>query len=210
MHSGCKKRPVTQKNSEQEQMIMMKYFSLLVVALLLGCTSAPNLPPTDTIVAVKPTESGIIASSSKYSYRFVRDGAPQEYQRYKTFYERFHQQASGVRVNFVVEQYEVTAEYLVVIDKRKLDAGQHTELVNAYHAEEIDNDHLGILFKATGFWSSPYAPDLAAAYRLEHPVVVSINDKTKTISSLGAVAMIPLVPLFPLYMMYGCATGPCI
>ena len=43
--------------------------------------------------------------------------------------------------------------------------------------------------------------------QLAHPVVVSINDKTKTISSLGAVA---LAPLFPFYMMYGCATGPCV
>ncbi|PLN70670.1 hypothetical protein CWN73_28355, partial [Klebsiella quasipneumoniae] len=92
---------------------MVKYIlSLVVVAMLAGCTSAPNLPPRDTIVAMKPTESGIVASSAKYSYRFVRDGVPEEYQRYKTFYERFHEQASGVRVNFVVEQHEVTAEYL--------------------------------------------------------------------------------------------------
>ncbi|HDU3743706.1 TPA: hypothetical protein QIZ47_002880, partial [Klebsiella pneumoniae subsp. pneumoniae] len=90
---------------------MMKYvLSLVVVAILAGCTSTPNLPPRDTIVAMKPTKSGIVASSAKYSYRFVRDGVPQEYQRYKTFYERFHQQASGVRVNFVVVQHEVTAE----------------------------------------------------------------------------------------------------
>ena len=177
---------------------MMKYvLSLVVVAILAGCTSTPNLPPRDTIVAMKPTESGIVASSAKYSYRFVRDGVPQEYQRYKTFYERFHQQASGVRVNFVVEQHEVTAEYLVVMDQRKLDAGQHSELVN----------RLGVLCKATGFWTASDASDLAAAYQLAHPVVVSINDKTKTISSLGAVA---LAPLFPFYMMYGCATGPCV
>ncbi|MCM5940672.1 hypothetical protein M4B77_20650 [Klebsiella pneumoniae] len=187
---------------------MMKYvLSLVVVAILAGCTSTPNLPPRDTIVAMKPTESGIVASSAKYSYRFVRDGVPQEYQRYKTFYERFHQQASGVRVNFVVEQHEVTAEYLVVMDQRKLDAGQHSELVNQYHAGQIDNDRLGVLFKATGFWTASDASDLAAAYQLAHPVVVSINDKTKTISSLGAVA---LAPLFPFYMMYGCATGPCV
>ncbi|MCP6133651.1 hypothetical protein NL393_31200, partial [Klebsiella pneumoniae] len=105
-------------------------------------------------------------------------GVPQEYQRYKTFYERFHQQASGVRVNFVVEQHEVTAEYLVVMDQRKLDAGQHSELVNQYHAVQIDNDRLGVLFKATGFWTASDASDLAAAYQLAHPVVVSINDKT--------------------------------
>lgn len=68
-------------------------------------------------------------------------------------------------------------------------------------------DRLGVLFKATGFWTASDASDLAAAYQLAHPVVVSINDKTKTISSLGAVA---LAPLFPFYMMYGCATGPCV
>lgn len=56
---------------------MMKYvLSLVVVAILAGCTSTPNLPPRDTIVAMKPTESGIVASSAKYSYRFVRDGVP--------------------------------------------------------------------------------------------------------------------------------------
>lgn len=93
-----------------------------------------------------------------------------------------------MRVNFVVEQHEVTAEYLVVMDQRKLDAGQHSELVNQYHAVQIDNDRLGVLFKATGFWTASDASDLAAAYQLAHPVVVSINDKTKTISSLGAVA----------------------
>ncbi|PJR64749.1 hypothetical protein [Raoultella sp. T31] len=189
---------------------MMKYLSLLVAVILSGCASAPNLPPTDTIVAVKPIESGIIASSAKYSYRFFRNGVPQEYQRYKTFYDRFHQQASGVRVNFVVEQHEVAAEYLVVMDKRKLDAGQLTLLTNEYQAVQMDNDRLGVLFKATGFWSASHAPELAAPYQLEHPVVVSINDKTQTLSTAGTIALIPLAPLFPLVMMYGCATGPCI
>ncbi len=45
---------------------MIKYvLSLVVVAILAGCTSTPNLPPRDTIVAMKPTESGIVASSAK-------------------------------------------------------------------------------------------------------------------------------------------------
>ena len=189
---------------------MKKYLSLLAAIMLVACTSAPNLPPTDTIVAVKPIESGIIASSAKYSYRFFREGMPQEYQRYKTFYERFHQQASGVRVNFIVKEHEVTAEYLVVIDKRKLDAGQLSVLVNEYKAAQIDNDRLGVLFKAAGFWSSSHTPELASPYQLERPVVVSINDKTETLSTLGTIALIPLVPLFPLFMMYGCATGPCV
>lgn len=189
---------------------MLKYLSLLAVMILAGCTSAPNLPSTDTIVAVKPIESGIIASSAKYSYRFFRQGVPQEYQRYKTFYERFHQQASGVRVNFAVKEHEVTAEYLVVIDKRKLDAEQNTLLVNQYKAVQLDNDRLGVLFKASGFWSSSYAPELAAPYQLEQPVVVSINDKTETLSTIGTIGLIPLAPLFPLFMMYGCATGPCV
>ncbi|WP_443112767.1 hypothetical protein [Erwinia sp. SLM-02] len=182
----------------------------MAVMLITACTSKPNLPPTDTIVAVKPIASGIIASSEKYSYRFFRDGTPQEYQRYKTFYERFHQQASGVKVSFLVKEHEVTAEYLVVVDKRKLDAGQHAVLVNEYKAAPIDNDNLGILFKAQGFWSSSHAPELAAPYRLDRPVVVSVNDKTQTISTLGTIALIPLLPLFPLVMMYGCATGPCV
>ena len=85
--------------------------------------------------------------------------------------------------------------------------GSIASWMNQYHAVQIDNDRLGVLFKATGFWTASDASDLAAAYQLAHPVVVSINDKTKTISSLGAVA---LAPLFPFYMMYGCATGPCV
>lgn len=189
---------------------MLKYLSLLAVLLLAGCANTPNLPPTDTIVAIKPITSGIIASSEKYSYRFGRAGTPQEYQRYKTFYDRFHQQASGVRVNFVAKDHELTAEYLVVIDKRKVDAGQQSVLVNEYKATPIDNEHLGVMFKANGFWSSSYAPELAAPYRLEQPIVVSISDKTQSLTTLGTVALIPLIPLFPLYMMYGCATGPCV
>jgi hypothetical protein len=59
------------KGSERKGMVTMtKYLALFVVIILSGCTSAPNLPPVDTIVAVKPIESGIIASSAKYSYRF--------------------------------------------------------------------------------------------------------------------------------------------
>lgn len=186
---------------------MIKSLSVLLALVLAGCTHTPNLPPTDTIVAIKPIESGIIASSEQHSYRFFRSGVPEEYLRYKRFYDRFHQQASGVRVNFAVEQHEVTAEYLVVVDKRKLDAEQLSELINTYQARPMDNNSLGVLFKASGFWSSSDASELAAPYRLTQPIVVSINDKTQTLSTLGAIA---LVPIFPLVMMYGCATGPCI
>ena len=188
----------------------MKYIVLLATVVIASCARAPNLPPTDTIIAIKPIESGIIASSQKYSYRFFRNGVPQEYQRYKAFYERFNQQASGLRVSFMVENHDVTAEYLVVMDKRKLNAVQQAELVNQYKATLINNDRLGVVFRATGFWSSSYEPELAAPYKLERPVVVSIIDKTQTVSTLGTIALLPLVPLFPLYMMYGCATGPCI
>ncbi len=113
-------------------------------------------------------------------------------------------------MNFVVKQHEVVAEYLVVLDKRRLDASQLSLLTTQYHATALDNDHLGVLFKATGFWSTVDPNELDDAYRLARPVVVSINDKTQTISPLGEIALIPLVPLFPLVMMYGCATGPCV
>ena len=189
---------------------MLKYLLMLAVTVLAGCTSAPNLPSTDTIIKVKPIESGIIANSNKYSYRFFRKGVPQEYQRYNTFYERFNKVASGVRVNFVVKQHEVVAEYLVVLDKRRLDASQQTVLTNQYKATALDNEHLGVLFKATGFWSTVDPNELDESYRLASPVLVSINDNTQTISTLGTIALIPLVPLFPLVMMYGCATGPCV
>ncbi|MHC3478120.1 hypothetical protein ACYFX7_02525, partial [Klebsiella pasteurii] len=99
---------------------------------------------------------------------------------------------------------------LVVLDKRRLDASQQTLLTNQYKAKALDNEHLGVLFKATGFWSTVDPNELDDAYRLASPVVVSINDTTQTISPLGEIALIPLVPLFPLVMMYGCATGPCV
>ena len=185
----------------------IKYLLLLAAVTLTGCANTPNLPPTETIVAIKPIDSGIIASSEKHSYRFFREGMPQEYQRYNTFYQRFHQQASGVRVNFAVKDHEVTAEYLVVIDKRNVDASQQTILRNEYKATTIDSDHLGVMFKANGFWSDAYSEELAAPYRLEQPIVVSINDKTQTLTTAGSIA---LIPLFPLFMIYGCATGPCV
>lgn len=186
---------------------MLKYLLALTITVLTGCTSAPNLPPTDTIINVKPTESGITANSNKYSYRFFRNGVPQEYQRYNAFYQRFNQVASGVRVNFVVKQHEVVAQYLVVIDKRRLDAAQQTLLTEQYQATALDSDHLGVLFKASGFWTNVEPGDLDESHRLATPIVVSINDKTQAMTTLGAIA---LVPIFPLVMMYGCATGPCV
>ncbi|HHG8771525.1 TPA: hypothetical protein ACPYU1_000841 [Raoultella planticola] len=189
---------------------MLKSLLALAVIVLSGCTHAPNLPSTDTIIKVKPIESGIIANSDKYTYRFFRRGVTQEYQRYKTFYQQFHQIASGVRVNFEVKQHEVTAGYLVVLDKRKLSTQQQSILTRQYQATPLGNEQIGVLFKATGFWSTVTPTELDDAYRLSRPIVVSINDKTQTISDLGAIALIPLVPLFPLYMMYGCAVGPCV
>lgn len=90
-----------------------------------------------------------------------------------------------MRVNFVVEQHEVTAEYLVVMDQRKLDAGQHSELVNQYHAVQIDNDRLGVLFKATGFWTASDASDLAAAYQLAHPLWYQSMIRPKRLARLA-------------------------
>lgn len=191
---------------------MLKYLLALALALavLTGCTAAPNLPPTDTITKVKPISAGVIAVSNKYTYRFYRDGAPQEYQRYSSFYQRFNKVASGVRVNFAVEQHEVVAEYLVVLDKRKLDAAQQTILTREYKATALDSEHLGVLFKASGYWTAGDPNELEESWRLSSPVVVSINDRTQTLSTLGTIALIPLAPLFPLVMMYGCATGPCV
>lgn len=122
--------------------------------------------------------------------------------RVYTFYERLNNVATGVRVNFVVKQHEVVAEYLVVLDKRRPDAGQQTLLTNQYKATALDNEHPGVLSKA-----NVDPDDLDEAYRLASPVVVSINDKKQTISTLGSIA---LVPIFPLVMMYGCATGSCV
>lgn len=186
---------------------MQKLLLALMAWILVGCSAAPKLPPTDTISKVKPTEIGLIASSEKYSYHFYHHGAKQEHLRYKQFYDQYHQASPGVRVNFVVKNNEVVAEYGVVLDKRKLTDAEQTFLVNQYQAKPWGKDQLQVLFKAKGFWRPARANDIDESYRLPQPIVVSINDKTQEINSVG---MIALVPIFPLVMMYGCAVGPCL
>lgn len=102
--------------------------------MLLSCISAPNLPSVDTIVAIKPLESGFIASSTKYRYLFTRDNSLPEYQRHKKFYEKFHLIALGVSINFAVDEHEVTVEYIVLIDNSKLNNEQYSVLINEYKA----------------------------------------------------------------------------
>jgi len=180
---------------------------VLMVWILAGCSAAPNLPATDTIIKVKPTELGLVANSEKYSYRFYRTGTPQEYQRYQQFYDRYHQAVPGVRVNFQVNNNEVVAEYWVILNKSQLTAAQQSILIDEYKAQPMNHDQLRVLFKASGFWLPAKPTDIDESYRLAQPVVVSVNDKTQTLNSVGMVA---LVPIFPLVMMYGCAVGPCL
>jgi len=179
----------------------------IVVWILAGCSAAPNLPATDTIIKVKPTELGLIANSEKYSYRFYHKGTPQEYQRYQRFYDQYHQASPGVRVNFRVNNNEVVAEYWVILNKNQLTAAQQSILTDEYKAQPWNHDQLRVLFKTTGFWLPAKSADIEESWRLPSPIVVSINDKTQTLNSVGMVA---LVPIFPLVMMYGCAVGPCL
>lgn len=186
---------------------MRLIFLILMVSILAGCSAAPNLPVTDTIIKVQSTESGLIANSEKYSYRFSRTGMPQEYQRYNQFYDQYHQAVPGVRVNFQVENHEVVAEYWVILNKSQLTAAQQSILSSEYRAQSLNKDQLRVLFKASGFWTKARPEDIDDSYRLTQPIVVSINDKTQT---LNAVGMVALIPIFPLVMMYGCAVGPCV
>ena len=186
----------------------MRLISLIFTVLILaGCSAAPNLPATDTIIKVQPTESGLVANSEKYSYRFSRSGTPEEYQRYNQFYDQYHQAVPGVRVNFQVKNNEVEAEYWVILNKSQLTAAQQSILTSEFKAEPVNKDQLRVLFKASGFWLPAKSADIDDSYRLAQPIVVSINDKTQT---LNAVGMVALVPIFPLVMMYGCAVGPCL
>lgn len=186
---------------------MRQLLLVVMVWMLVGCSAAPNLPTTDTIIEVKPTVLGLIANSEKYSYRFYHNGTTQEYRRYNQFYDLYHQAVPGVRVNFMVKNNEVMAEYWVIVDNSKLTASQQAILTNEYKAEPWDNDKQRVLFKARGFWVPAKSADIDEDYRLPNPIVVSINDKTQTLNSVGMVA---LVPIFPLVMMYGCAVGPCL
>jgi len=186
----------------------MRQLLLVVMAwILVGCSAAPNLPSTDTIIEVKPTTLGLIANSEKYSYRFYHQGTTPEYQRYNQFYDQYHRAVPGVRVNFLVNNNEVVAEYWVIVDKSKLTAAQQSILIQEYKAQPWEGDKLRVLFKTTGFWLPAKPDDIDESYRLPNPIVVSINDKTQT---LNAVGMVALVPIFPLVMMYGCAVGPCL
>lgn len=179
----------------------------MMVCILAGCSAAPNLPATDTIIKIKPTELGLIANSEKYSYRFYRQGTTLEYQRYQRFYDQYQQASPGVRVNFLVNNNEVVAEYWVILNKNQLTAAQQSTLTSEYKAQPWNHDQLRVLFKTTGFWLPAKPADINETYRLPQPVVVSVNDKTQT---LNAVGMVALVPIFPLVMMYGCAVGPCL
>lgn len=154
--------------------------------MLLSCVRAPNLPSTDTIVAIEPIKSGFIASSTKYCYVFTSDNTLQEYLRYKKFYEKFHLIALGASINFAVDEHAVTAEYIVLIDNSKLNNEQYSVLINEYKSIQVDKDHLGVLFKAKGGWRDLRPEDHSSQYRLERPFVVSINDKTVKITELGA------------------------
>lgn len=186
---------------------MLKSTIVALVVLLAGCVSQPSLPTTDTIVKIKTSDSSIVANSDKYSYRFFRTGLRTEFQRYKTFYESFQQQILGVRVNFNVTNHEVVAEYTAIVDGRRLDDTQRTQLTSVYKGTKMDQGYFGILFKTDGFWTEISPQELDDSYKLKSPIVVSINDKTKVMSPYAGVL---LLPVFPLVMMYGCATGPCV
>lgn len=44
-------------------------------------------------------------------------------------------------------------------------------------------------------------------YLLKNPIVVTINDKTKRLSTISEYMLTPVIPF---YMMYGCMIGRCI
>lgn len=169
-----------------------KYVWLLPIIILTGCVNAPQLPKIDTIVSVKFIENGFIANSLKYSYKFSR--TPEENKEYRTFYKRFKQVVSGMKINFNVERDNVEATYLVIFDKHRLSSQQYAVLVNEYRARQVDSDHLGIWFYAKGKWSLSQTDYLEASEQLERPVPVSINE-TLYLSTLGEIALIPLMPI---------------
>lgn len=186
---------------------ILLFFSLI----LSGCMMpAPNLPPVDTITKIKPLESGVMAESDRYTYYFQRNGARQEYQRYNTFYPRFSKIAAGVKVLFTVDQHDVEALYTVIFDKKNLNSQQQAILLNEYKAKTVENNQLGVEFKATGEWVIYPTPKLDDTYRLSTPITVTINDTSQKVSPLGEVMIIPLFPIMMLAMMFGCATSQCV
>lgn len=210
--------------------MLRKLIVLVFITILLnGCTtSLLNLPPQDNIIRMKIDKQQIQAESvnNGYYFNFQNNDNKNNYLKYHQFISQYKNNISGVYIVFDVAtgygNAEVTAQYNLILNAATTSNQEVEELKSRYRVVTIKTDantnSTAVQFQATGMLvefdnDSVYSAEryhwdkLGDEYRLNPPIPVKINDKTKTLSNASAIVVIPF---YPLILMYGCATGSCI
>lgn len=183
---------------------------LLALLMLIGCSvSSPQLPETEKIVYFKAGDNFLLARGDEHTYDFSGAETRRLYDRWLVLKRDYGDAVRGMTVNFDVNNRDVQAQYNTFIRTDRLQPGQKEALVRDYGAKATsDPQTMVVSFRASGSYglSRNYVMD-DKFIKLDPPVTVSINDKTRGVNPLW----IPLmIPAFPFIMAYGCATGRCI
>ncbi|POU01874.1 hypothetical protein C3369_10395 [Escherichia sp. ESNIH1] len=183
---------------------------LLALFMLIGCSvSSPRLPKTEKIGYFKAGENVLLARGEEYTYSFSGASTRSLYDRWLTLKRDYGDAVRGMTVNFEANGDKVNAQYNTFIRVDRLKPGQKEVLQHDYSAQSTANpQELVVTFQASGYsgLSRNYIMD-DGYVKLDPPITVSINDKTRGINPL----LIPLIiPAFPFIMAYGCAKGPCV
>ncbi|WP_313486740.1 hypothetical protein [Pseudescherichia sp.] len=183
---------------------------LLALFMLIGCSvSSPRLPETEKIGYFKAGENALLARGEEYTYSFSGASTRSLYDRWLTLKRDYGDAVRGMTVNFEANGDKVDAQYNTFIRVDRLKPGQKEVLQHDYSAQSTANpQELVVTFQASGYsgLSRNYIMD-DGYVKLDPPITVSINDKTRGINPL----LIPLIiPAFPFIMAYGCAKGPCV
>lgn len=198
---------------------------LLVTILLYGCTTSYlKLPPQDNILKLKIENSVIKAESEKYGYLFnlKEKDNDKEYFQYQKFINQYKNNVEGIYISFDVTtgyvHTEVNAQYNLIINS--LNNIKIDDLKNQYRVVTLKNDinknRFAVQFQATGIiidfdQNSKYGQSqqnrLDDTYRLQIPIPVRLNDKTKTLSAASAIIV---TPFYPIILMHSCMKSRCI
>lgn len=183
---------------------------LFALVMLIGCTvSSPRLPKTEKIVYFKAGNDFLLARGDEYTYSFSGAGTRNLYDRWLALKRDYGDAVGGMTVNFEANDDKVNAQYNTFIRVDRLKPGQRETLQRDYGAQPTANSQeLVVTFQASGYsgLSRNYIMD-DGYVKLDPPITVTINDKTRGVNPLW----IPLmIPAFPFIMAYGCATGRCI
>ena len=183
---------------------------LFALFMLIGCSvSSPNLPPTEKLIYFKAGDDVLLTGNDKHTYAFSGAGTRRLYDRWLALKRDYGDAVRGMTVNFDVNNDDVNAQYNTFIHTDRLTPEQKAALQRDYGAKATSDPQVQVVsFHASGNYglSRNYVMDEPYT-RLDPPVTVSINDKTRGINPLWIPIMIPA---FPFIMAYGCATGRCI